>query len=281
VINWTAVPSAVNGYGLRFRESTRPDWTIYHLGNVLNYTISGLKQGSTYVYNVYGACSNGEAPTSANGTFVAGTGQANDCNSATPNASTTFSNPVGARLSWTTTPAGLQVGKQYGVQYVDTSIPTVTHSVYLDSTKVSLFVGTHAGILPNKTYTYSLLTFCDGRLQWQNNTGTFTTPASSANKNQDLSTNSLPLGDGLGATSLQVYPNPTDSKLSVELGLESVANVGIKLTDATGRIVFNETVSSNGLNFKHDIDMKNLASGVYMLMVNVEGKTTVKRIVKQ
>jgi hypothetical protein len=84
---------------------------------------------------------------------------------------------------------------------------------------------------------------------------------------------------------LSVYPNPTDSKLSIELGLDNSAKngakVGIKLTDAAGRMVFNETVSANGLNFRHDIDMKNLASGVYMLLVNVEGKTTVKRIVKQ
>ena len=83
---------------------------------------------------------------------------------------------------------------------------------------------------------------------------------------------------------MQVYPNPADNKITVELGLENTAKnatkVAIKLTDATGRMVFNETVSANGLNFKHDIDMKNLASGVYMLLVNVEGKTVVKRIVK-
>ena len=84
---------------------------------------------------------------------------------------------------------------------------------------------------------------------------------------------------------LSVYPNPTDNKITVELGLENVgtkaAKVAIKLTDASGRIVFNENVSTNGLNFKHDIDMKDLASGVYMLLLNVEGKTAVKRIVKQ
>ena len=80
---------------------------------------------------------------------------------------------------------------------------------------------------------------------------------------------------------LSAYPNPTENKITVELGLEKSAKVGIKLTDATGRIVFNENISTNGLNFKHDIDMKDHASGVYMLLLNVEGKTAVKRIVKQ
>ena len=74
--------------------------------------------------------------------------------------------------------------------------------------------------------------------------------ASSTDKNEELAS---PLTIN---SALQVYPNPTDNKITVELGLANSSKVGIKLTDATGRIVFNETVSTNGLNFRHDIDMK-------------------------
>jgi hypothetical protein len=273
VINWAAVPSAANGYGINFRESTQPSWTTYHLGNVTSYTISGLKQGSTYIYNVYGACSNGQAPKSADSTFTTGTGHTYNCNPATTNASTTFSNPVGARLNWTSTPAGQQVGKLYGVVYKDNAMPNVQNVVYTDSTKISLFVGTHAGIAANKTYTYSLQTYCDGRLQWVTNTGTFTTPASSASKNQDLATPNVQ-----GIEDLQVYPNPANAEVTLSLNsLTGGVAVELVILDMLGREVY----KTNNFGGNLTLDTKAFASGTYLVKVNEGGKVRTRKLVVQ
>jgi hypothetical protein len=80
---------------------------------------------------------------------------------------------------------------------------------------------------------------------------------------------------------LSVYPNPTVDKFTVELGLEKLGKVSIKLVDASGKLVVSEIVEATSLNFKHEVIMTDYASGVYVMTLSTEGKTAVKRIVKQ
>jgi surface protein len=80
---------------------------------------------------------------------------------------------------------------------------------------------------------------------------------------------------------LSVYPNPTIDKFTIELGLEKLGKVSIKLVDASGKLVVSEIVEATSLNFKHDVIMTDYASGVYVMTLSSEGKTAVKRIVKQ
>ena len=93
----------------------------------------------------------------------------------------------------------------------------------------------------------------------------------------------IPLGIDNPAFSakLSVYPNPTVDKFTVELGLEKLGKVSIKLLDAAGKLVVSENIEATNLNFKHEINMTNYASGVYVMTLTTEGKTAVKRIVKQ
>jgi hypothetical protein len=55
----------------------------------------------------------------------------------------------------------------------------------------------------------------------------------------------------------------------------------LKLTDAAGRVVFAETVESNSIDFSHELNLSDYASGTYILLLNVDGKTAVKKVVKQ
>jgi hypothetical protein len=80
---------------------------------------------------------------------------------------------------------------------------------------------------------------------------------------------------------LSIYPNPTNDKVSIRLGLEKVGKVNLKLTDAAGRVVFAETVESNSTDFSHELNLSDYASGTYILLLNVDGKTAVKKVVKQ
>jgi hypothetical protein len=80
---------------------------------------------------------------------------------------------------------------------------------------------------------------------------------------------------------LTIYPNATTDKLNVEMTLEKIANVNLKLTDAAGKVVIEQNITPNSTEFKHEIDMTDYASGTYILLFNVNGKTAIKKVVKQ
>jgi hypothetical protein len=281
VIEWAAVPSASNGYGINFRESTQASGTSYHLGNVTSYTISGLKQGSTYFYSVYASCSNGQNPRSAEGSFVAGTGQANDCNAATPNTSVGVSTPpIGATLSWTTTPNGTQAGKLYGIIYSVVGSPNTTYVVFTDNVSQTLSQTAHQGIVANTNYNYQLQTYCDSRLQWVDNTGTFFVPlASGAEKNSLETITPQGLQALAGLVDLQVYPNPTNAEVTITSAVATSPADGSTLVilDMLGREVY----KNNNFGGNLTLNTKAFASGTYLVKVNEGGKVMTKKLVVQ
>lgn len=80
---------------------------------------------------------------------------------------------------------------------------------------------------------------------------------------------------------LSVYPNPTTDKFLVELGMSKAGKVTLRMVDALGKEVYAETITTATANLKHEVQMTDMASGVYVLMLNVDGKVAVKRVVKQ
>lgn len=75
-----------------------------------------------------------------------------------------------------------------------------------------------------------------------------------------------------------VYPNPASDIVIIQSN-ETFPNVEIALFDMNGRLLYSE---SNVARTKRlQIDVSNLASGMYLLQINSEEKTTVKQLVKQ
>ena len=68
------------------------------------------------------------------------------------------------------------------------------------------------------------------------------------------------LSDGVA-----IFPNPTDSKVTI--------------SNATGRLV--NTIDLSDMQQEKTIDVSQLASGVYMLQIQSENESTVKRLVKE
>jgi hypothetical protein len=81
---------------------------------------------------------------------------------------------------------------------------------------------------------------------------------------------------------LEVRPNPMESSTLVSLknyvGKDSLFN--ILLMDATGRKVFEKRISSDVIREGYLLQIPDLASGTYMLILNNSHYTTVKRLVK-
>ena len=83
------------------------------------------------------------------------------------------------------------------------------------------------------------------------------------------------LNEVSGANGIRVYPNPASSLLTVEVS--SVASSQVVITDVTGRVV--RSLEANGSSF--NLDIHELANGVYYVMVQSQESSATIRIIKE
>lgn len=77
-----------------------------------------------------------------------------------------------------------------------------------------------------------------------------------------------------------IYPNPVVNKLEIQLSSKQNSGVTVKLTDALGRVVASEeahlTTGANNL----EMDMENMAAGVYQLLIQTNDQHLTYKVVK-
>jgi hypothetical protein len=86
------------------------------------------------------------------------------------------------------------------------------------------------------------------------------------------------INDPSASNGVKVSPNPTTGKLSIELKLDQSNNAKIVLLNLLGeevRVISDGTFTPNSL----DVNLSDLANGVYMLKVQTNSKTVLERIV--
>ena len=79
------------------------------------------------------------------------------------------------------------------------------------------------------------------------------------------------------ANNINVYPNPTQDVISIESDADLLVD-GIVLTDATGQVLRNISVQSGLVT--NQIDISNVAQGIYYLKVKSGVEVHVEKIVK-
>ena len=79
------------------------------------------------------------------------------------------------------------------------------------------------------------------------------------------------------ANSVKVYPNPTQDVISVESDADMLVDA-IVLTDAAGQVLRNISVQSGLVT--NQIDISNVAQGIYYLKVKSGAEVHVEKIVK-
>jgi len=78
---------------------------------------------------------------------------------------------------------------------------------------------------------------------------------------------------------LNIYPNPVNDILNVEFNLTRSSNVELKVYDLLGKVVYEDLEGYNQSGVKnYSLRLGDLHSGIYLLKLNVDGQTYVKKI---
>ncbi|WP_417602256.1 PKD domain-containing protein [Owenweeksia hongkongensis] len=80
------------------------------------------------------------------------------------------------------------------------------------------------------------------------------------------------------AGSVEVYPNPNNGKFNVNLDLIGGQDVQLALVNTVGQMVYTKDLGNVGGHVETDMDIENLAPGVYYLRVIANGKSTTVRV---
>jgi uncharacterized protein (DUF2141 family) len=79
---------------------------------------------------------------------------------------------------------------------------------------------------------------------------------------------------------IKIYPNPTSSKLTVEINLTDLSNVKIEVLNSAGGIVENRFVFIRD-NIKEEFDLSGYSKGIYLIKLSSDQVNYVNKIVLQ
>jgi hypothetical protein len=79
---------------------------------------------------------------------------------------------------------------------------------------------------------------------------------------------------------LEIYPNPTDGRLQLNMNLTKNVNVQIYLYSPDGRELYSQSIA-NTRNVSEEINLHDFAKGMYILRLKVEDEIYYHKVVKQ
>ena len=77
-----------------------------------------------------------------------------------------------------------------------------------------------------------------------------------------------------------MFPNPAESNVTIEVELDQKMNVGIRIFDAVGRLVYQEEGVQSGTP-SYRININHLSAGLYMVQVKTGEIIMMKRLIKK
>jgi len=71
---------------------------------------------------------------------------------------------------------------------------------------------------------------------------------------------------------LNIYPNPNSGQFAIYFNIEKISDVNLRVRDLTGRVVYVRELNGFSGIFQEEINMKNIAKGLYLMEIEtVEG----------
>ena len=80
---------------------------------------------------------------------------------------------------------------------------------------------------------------------------------------------------------VEIYPNPTQGEITVEIPNAVKGNVHIQIMDMYGRQLLSRSENVDAVSYRRQLDIRTLPSGCYYAVVTANGNRIVKCIVKQ
>lgn len=77
---------------------------------------------------------------------------------------------------------------------------------------------------------------------------------------------------------VSIYPNPASDNLIVSLQNAVQGSLTVEMLDVDGRVVYADAKTSFSGNYKNKIDLKNIAKGIYVIRVKIDGNEMQKKV---
>jgi hypothetical protein len=78
---------------------------------------------------------------------------------------------------------------------------------------------------------------------------------------------------------MALYPNPTNNRSTLQYDGKPAKNLSVTVTDITGRVVLQQQYSNTEAQFSTSLDMAAQAKGIYMVMLQTDGKKYMQKLV--
>jgi len=239
--------STISWYEIRWKAVTAASWNPTVTSTTPNKPISGLTSGTTYTVEVRGFCTTSTPGPWIGTTFTTNTG----CGTPTGLNVTNITGTT-AKLNWTAV-----VGASfYNVRYRKTGAASWINSTAATNTKNLV------GLSVSSNYQFQVQAVC----------GTSTTAWSAAGTWATLNSKGAEVIAAVKEANINIYPNPTQNELNVDLTVEQASIVTLKVVDMSGRVVKQvQTDALEGMN-NVTISLGDLSSGIYTLQVVSDDK---------
>lgn len=80
---------------------------------------------------------------------------------------------------------------------------------------------------------------------------------------------------------LNIFPNPNNGQFTLSFYLEEMQDVGVRVMDAIGQVVYENRLENYTGNYKQELDFTQLSKGVYTVQVESPATRLTKRVVTQ
>ena len=77
---------------------------------------------------------------------------------------------------------------------------------------------------------------------------------------------------------VELFPNPTSNETSVNISLANSSDVAVTVLNNVGQIVYQSASTLSAGSNKVNIDTRNLASGIYNVLVATENGSVTKKL---
>ena len=293
-LSWAAVANATS-YNVQYRIVGAPTYT-QTTSTIASKSLTGLTSGSNYEWNVQAVCASGSGTVSSNALFTtltSGGGGCTDIYESNNTASTSKSIAVNTAItgligtstdvdwfSFTNTTAASKI------KITLTNLPFDYDLKLYKSNGTTTIATSQNGGTTSETIIYNTTTVGTYKIKVYGYGGAYSATSCYTLTASISGTNFRTMQDGTveinpSETSINVYPNPTSNKLTVNYNSLANEAVMINVYDILGRRVYTENNTANEGPNTYYQDFSNLDNGAYLIEISNGSVSTVKRFMME